>query len=80
MKNSYSKLEKEILNLLGSRIRYFRNLAGISQEKLAFLSELDRTYIGSIERGERNISFLNIIKISKALNIHVSKLLDVYVE
>ena len=42
---------------------------GLSQEALALLCDLDRTYIGGVERGERNIGLINIYKISKALNI-----------
>lgn len=53
----------------GSKIREIRNQQGISQEKLASLADLDRTYIGGIERGIRNPSLKNIGKISKALRI-----------
>ncbi|WP_354584263.1 helix-turn-helix transcriptional regulator [Hymenobacter sp. UYCo722] len=58
--------------LFGVVLRNYRLAAGISQEQLAFKAELHRTYIGSIERGERNISLLNIIGICKALNIKPS--------
>lgn len=76
MKNSYSSTDRELLKKLGERIRLYRNKTGISQEQLAFLCELDRTYIGSVERGERNIAFLNINKLAEALKVHLSDLLD----
>ena len=60
----------------GNRIRALRNTAGISQEELAFRAGLHRTYLGSIERGERNISLKNIAKIAKALNIKLTELFD----
>lgn len=60
---------------LGFRIKSIRLKKKISQEKLAHLSDLDRTYIHSIEKGERNISIVTIEKISKALNIQIHELL-----
>lgn len=66
--------DKELLKIFGKTIRDYRIKKGVSQEALSFECELDRTYIGSIERGERNVSLVNIVKISKALNIHPSKL------
>lgn len=66
--------DKELLKEFGKTIRDYRIKKSISQEALSFECELDRTYIGSIERGERNVSLINIVKISKALNIHPSNL------
>ncbi|WP_343330339.1 helix-turn-helix transcriptional regulator [Polaribacter staleyi] len=60
---------------LGIKIKSIRLEKKISQEKLAHLSDLDRTYIQSIEKGERNISIVTIEKISKGLNIQISELL-----
>lgn len=60
---------------LGSNIRRYRTKLGLSQEALADSCELHRTYIGSIERGERNISLDNIVKVARALRIHPSELL-----
>ena len=58
-----------ILNVIGSNIKHYRKVLGISQEKLAEISGLHRTYIGSVERGERNISAKNIAKIAAVLDV-----------
>jgi len=58
---------------IGSRIKELRHNAGISQEALADLSDLDRTYINSVENGKRNISIVNIEKTANALNITLSQ-------
>jgi transcriptional regulator with XRE-family HTH domain len=75
MGTTYSKDEKLFLQQIGDRIRDLRTKADLSQEKLAFACDLDRTYIGSVERGERNISALNLKKIAKALKIKPADLL-----
>lgn len=62
--------------LFGKRIRSLREELNISQEELASLSELDRTYISGIERGRRNVGLRNIIKIAKALKTPASELLN----
>lgn len=61
---------------LGIKIRELRLQQGISQESLADLTGLHRTYIGSVERGERNISLNNIIEIARALKTTPSILLE----
>lgn len=76
MQSSYKQDDQIFLEQLGSRIRELRSEIGLSQEKLSFECDLDRTYIGSVERGERNIAALNLKKISKALNISVSELFN----
>lgn len=60
---------------LGLKIKELRLKKGWSQEKLALESNLDRTYLPSIEKGERNVSVTVIEKIANALNIEVSELL-----
>ncbi len=60
----------------GQQIKKHRIKKGFSQEALAHESDLDRTYIGGVERGERNVSLINIIKIAKALDIPAAKLLN----
>lgn len=62
--------------ILGRNIKKYRNLRGLSQEQLAELSELHRTYIGAVERGERNISLDNIEKICNALEVHIKELFN----
>jgi len=77
METDYSYEEKKLLQKIGERIRYFRIKAELSQEKLSFESNLDRTYIGSVERGERNIAVINLNKLAKALNVSISELLEI---
>ena len=64
----------DIKKEVGIEIRNLRKEKGLSQEALANLSDLDRTYIPSIERGERNISIEVIYKLCNALNIRISDL------
>jgi len=67
-------MDKKKLIELGTRIRNFRNELGLSQEGLAFRCGFDRTYISMLERGKRNPSYLNLLKLSKGLNIEISRL------
>jgi transcriptional regulator with XRE-family HTH domain len=67
--------DKIILDSFGQRVRFLRQQAGLSQGKLAELSNLHRTYISGVERGERNISLLNIVRLAKALGIPPSELI-----
>lgn len=66
------------LKIFGSAVREARTARKLSQEKLATLSGLHRTYIGSVERGERNVSLENIVKIANALRTDPSQLLKGY--
>jgi transcriptional regulator with XRE-family HTH domain len=60
----------------GKRVRYLRLKSGLSQEKLAFKCEIHRNYLGSVERGERNIALRNIYAIACALGVTLPELLD----
>ena len=65
---------KTIEKQFGERIRELRLARGLSQEELAFKSGMHRTYLGSIERGERNPSLKNIAAIAEALGVSLSQL------
>ena len=67
--------EFEILNIFGSNVRKYRRLLGISQVELASRADLHRTYIGMIERAEKNITLVNIEKISKELEVPIEYLI-----
>lgn len=64
----------DIKRKFGAEIRALREKKGLSQEAFADLCGLHRTYIGAVERGERNISLENIEKIAKALGVSISSL------
>lgn len=68
------KTDQDILIQFGSSVQQRRKQMNISQEKLAELAGLHRTYIGMIERAEKNITLININKIAKALNTTISEL------
>jgi transcriptional regulator with XRE-family HTH domain len=72
----YEKDEQSYLSQLGARIRKLRKARELSQEALAFEAGLDRTYVSSVERGERNIAVLNLAKLARALGVEVSTLLQ----
>lgn len=65
----------EIRKILAENMRKYRTEQGLSQEELAAICDLHRTYISDIERCERNLSIDNVEKIAKAFNISVSELL-----
>ncbi|OZH52969.1 DNA-binding protein [Hydrocoleum sp. CS-953] len=64
------------LKIFGQQVRKLRQAKGLSQEKLAELAGLHRNYIGGIERGERNVALLNILRLARALEVSPSKLLE----
>lgn len=68
--------DNDINVLFGKRVRQLREKKGISQEQLGFDVGLHRTYIGQIERAEKNITLKNIEKIAKQLDVNVSELMD----
>ena len=67
----YTKAETRTLRKVGLNIRRHRESMGWSQEEFAFQTDLHRNYVGGVERGERNISTLNLIKVAKALGVPV---------
>ncbi|MFZ3565284.1 helix-turn-helix domain-containing protein [Tenacibaculum finnmarkense] len=66
----------EILLKFGNRVRELRKLKNLSQEELAFRADVHRTYIGMIERAEKNITLLNIEKIANALEVSINDLFN----
>jgi ribosome-binding protein aMBF1 (putative translation factor) len=69
------KAQQSARTRLAARLREERAARGISQEQLADLAGLHRTYVGSVERAERNVSLDNIERLAKALGVDVTKLL-----
>lgn len=69
-------MKKTILVKFGKKIREIRIRRGLSQEALADIANVHRTYIGMVERAEKNITLLNIQKLAKALKIDITELLD----
>lgn len=67
---------REILIKFGQRVRHLRKEKNLSQEELSFKADLHRTYIGMIERAEKNITLVNIEKIAKALNVDLKELFN----
>ena len=59
----------EVKSKIGNRIKELRAIKKISQKDLSYAADLDRSYIASVEKGQRNISIINIEKISIALGI-----------
>lgn len=68
--------ETDIKVRFGQRLRCIRKEKGLSQEDLALACQLDRTYIGGVERGERNISLINICRIARSLSISPKELVE----
>ena len=60
------------LEALGEQIRGVRKSKGLSQEQLAFQADVDRSYMGGIERGTRNVSFLSLVKIADCLGCDIA--------
>lgn len=65
--------EQDYLKALGERVRALRKTRGFSQEQLADACQLDRTYIGGIERGERNVTVLKMRLIARSLAVSVAE-------
>ena len=69
------KSKNKILITFGEKVRETRKDKGLSQEELAHKADLHRTYIGMIERAEKNITLLNIEKIANALEVNINELI-----
>lgn len=66
--------EEKILSELGRRIRAQRKSIGLTQEQLALVAEVDRSYFGAIERGERNVTFTVLYRLCLALRCDIALL------
>src|SRR2546425_198249 len=73
--NTFGGVQDHLLLALGRRVRQLREKKGYSQEAFADAAGLHRTFMGSVERGERNLSFSNLHRIAQALEITLSRLL-----
>ncbi len=69
-------MKEEVLKKFADKVRELKIKKNLSQEKLGELSNLHRTYIGMVERAEKNISLKNIQKIAKALNVRLENLFE----
>lgn len=69
-------MKKSILIKFGEKVRSERLKQNLSQEELSVKAGVHRTYVGMIERGEKNITLLNIEKLSKALSLNISALFE----
>lgn len=67
--------QSDVRAQFGRRLKELRRAAGLTQEALADASDLNRTYVGSVERGERNVSLVNIHRLAAALNVPPEQLL-----
>lgn len=74
--NKIQAMKKSEINIrIGNKIREIRQSKGLSQEQLAEIAEVHRTYIGMIERAEKNITLVSLEKIAKALEVEIGELL-----
>jgi DNA-binding XRE family transcriptional regulator len=72
-----SNMSKKSISIkFGEKVREIRVSQNLSQEQLAHLADVHRTYIGMVERAEKNITLVNIEKIANALNVKIKDLLD----
>lgn len=68
-------MDKHLLIKFGQKVRQERTKLGLSQEKLAEIANVHRTYVGMIERAEKNITLTNVDKIAKALGLSIEELM-----
>lgn len=71
-----ANLDKQYLIFMGKKIREYRDKMGVSQEQLGKIAKLHRTYIGMIERGEKNMTVSNMRRVAHALKVKVRDLID----
>ena len=76
MPNPSRSRQSAALLALGGAIRRIREKKGISQEQLALLADVDRSYMGRVERGDNNVAILTLAKIAKALGVSLAKLMQ----
>jgi transcriptional regulator with XRE-family HTH domain len=74
--NFSAKRQHRSLVALGRAIREVRLSRGISQEMLALLSEVDRSYVGRVERGDNNVAVLTLARLAAALDLTIAKLMQ----
>jgi len=75
MPNLSRNRQDVVLVALGAAIKRIRLSKEISQERLALLAEVDRSYVGRVERGDNNVAILTLTRLAKALNISISELM-----
>lgn len=75
MPNLSSQRQNPSLIALGQAIRRMRQTKGISQEKLALLAEVDRSYMGRVERGDNNVAVLTLERIAAAMGVTLAELM-----
>lgn len=75
MPNLSSNRQDPSLVALGKTIRRIRISKDISQEKLALIAEVDRSYVGRVERGDNNVAILTLLKLAKAMDVTLAKLM-----
>ena len=75
MPNLSRNRQDPVLVALGEAIRRVRLSKDISQEKLALLAEVDRSYVGRVERGDNNVAVLTLARLASALDISIAKLM-----
>ena len=75
MPNLSRNRQAPTLIALGTAIRCTRLSKGISQEKLALMAEVDRSYVGRVERGDNNVAILTLLKLAEAMDITLAKLM-----
>lgn len=76
MPNLTSQRQDPALVALGEALRRIRKAKSISQERLALLAEVDRSYVGRVERGDNNVAVLTLIRLVSALDISVATLME----